>query len=110
MFIERRVGRVAMTVVALDTLEMAKELKAAGFSDQQAEAVTRLVHRSHDVDLSNLASKADLKSQLREQELRLEAKIEATKAGIIKWMFGTIGFQTLVILGAVVARARLLQP
>ncbi len=99
-----------MTVVALDTLEMAKELKAARFSDQQAETVARLVHRPHDVDLSNLASKADLKSQLREQELRLEAKIEATKAKIIEWMFGTIGFQTLIILGAVVARARLLQP
>lgn len=84
-----------MTVVALDTLEMAKELKAAGFSDQQAEAVTRLVHRSHDVDLSNLATKADL----------AEAKAE-----IIKWMFGTIGFQTLIVLGAVVALARLLQP
>lgn len=84
-----------MTVVALDTLEMAKELKAAGFSDQQAEAVTRLVHRSRDVDLSNVATKADL----------AEAKAE-----IIKWMFGTIGFQTLIILGAVIALARLLQP
>lgn len=95
-----------MTVVALDTLEMAKELKAAGFSDQQAEAVTRLVRTSQDFDASHLATKPDL----REQELRLEAKIEATKAEIIKWMFGTIGFQTLIILGAVIALARLLQP
>lgn len=95
-----------MTVVALDTLEMAKELKAAGFSDQQAEAVTRLVRTSRDFDVSHLATKSDL----REQELRLEAKIEATKAEIIKWMFGTIGFQTLIILGAVIALARLLQP
>lgn len=95
-----------MTVVALDTLEMAKELKAAGFSDQQAEAVTRLVRTSRDFDASHLATKSDL----REQELRLEAKIEATKAEIIKWMFGTIGFQTLIILGAVIALARLLQP
>lgn len=99
-----------MTAVAFDTLEMAKELKAAGFSDQQAEAVTRLVHRAHDVDFSDLATKADLGSQLREAELRLEAKIEATRAEIIKWMFGTIGFQTLIILGAVIALARLLQP
>lgn len=95
-----------MTVVALDTLEMAKELKAAGFSDQQAEAVTRLVRTSRDFDVSHVATKSDL----REQELRLEAKIEATKAEIIKWMFGTIGFQTLIILGAVIALARLLQP
>ena len=40
--------------------------------------------------------------------LRLEAKIEATKAEIIKWMFGTIGFQTIIILGAVIALARAL--
>ena len=40
--------------------------------------------------------------------LRLEAKIEATKAEIIKWMFGTIGFQTIIILGVVIALARAL--
>ena len=49
---------------------------------------------------------ADLRSDLREAELRLEAKIETTKAEILKWMFGTIGFQTIVILGAVLALTR----
>jgi hypothetical protein len=51
----------------------------------------------------DLATKTDL----RESELRLEAKIEGAKAEIVKWMFGTIGFQTLIIFGAVVALARL---
>lgn len=84
-----------MTVIALDTHEMVKELKAAGFSDEQAEAVTRLMRRTQDVDVSHLATKAELKAELAE-----------TKADIIKWMFGTIGFQTLIILGAVIALAR----
>jgi hypothetical protein len=44
----------------------------------------------------------------KEDVLRLEAKIQATKAEIIKWMFGTIGFQTIIILGAVIALARAL--
>jgi len=60
-----------------------------------------------------LATKSDLdvvRTELREAELRLEAKIEASKAEIIKWMFGTIGFQTLIILGAVIALARVFQP
>ena len=111
-----------MTVAAFDTLKFVRALRekaklsaeqAEGFADAIAEAIQ-----------SDLASKSDiqkvsadvhlvesgLKSELREQELRLEAKIEATKAEIIKWMFGTIGFQTLIILGAVIALARLLQP
>ena len=63
------------------------------------------------IDIADLRTElkvdiADLRSDLREAELRLEAKIEATKADILKWMFGTIGFQTIVILGAVLALSR----
>lgn len=50
-----------------------------------------------------------IKADLREAELRLEAKMESVKAELIKWMFGTIGFQTLIIVGAVVALARVLK-
>ena len=46
---------------------------------------------------------------MREAELRLEAKIEVSKAEIVKWMFGTIGFQTLIILGAVIASTRVIR-
>jgi molecular chaperone GrpE (heat shock protein) len=67
------------------------------------------------------STKAELKAELRESELRLEAKIESlkgeminriesTKADMIKCMFGTIGFETLIIVGAVVARARAAHP
>lgn len=50
------------------------------------------------------------KSEIRATELRLEAKSKATKADIIKWMLGTIGFQTIPILGAVIALARFARP
>lgn len=89
-----------MAAVALDTHALVKELKAAGFDDRQAEAVTGVFTRTREV--FDLATKADL----RELELRLEVTIEASKAEIIKWMFGTIGVQTLVILGAVIALTR----
>ena len=39
-------------------------------------------------------------------EAKIDAKIEASKSEIIKWMFGTIGFQTIIVLGAVVALSR----
>jgi hypothetical protein len=45
-------------------------------------------------------------SELREADLHLEAKNETTKSEILKWMFGTIGIQTIVILGAVLALSR----
>lgn len=77
-----------MAVATLDTLAVVKRLKAAGFTDDQAEAVSGIVRDSQGVDLSNLATKADLKADLAE-----------VKAEILKWMFG----QTLVILGVVAA-------
>jgi hypothetical protein len=71
------------------------EAQAEVLADEQ----TRLIDE-------RLVTKADL----RETELRLEAKIETSvlsmKSEITKWMFGTIGFQTVIILGAVVALAK----
>jgi hypothetical protein len=36
----------------------------------------------------------------------VKAEIADAESEIIKWMFGTIGFQTIVVLCAVVALAR----
>ncbi len=55
-----------------------------------------------DLDTVRLSTKVDLDG-LR---LSTKADLEATKSDIIKWMFGTIGFQTVVVLSAVVALAR----
>jgi hypothetical protein len=48
------------------------------------------------VDPSSLATKADLQIGLAE-----------VKAELLKWVLGAIGFQTLVILGAVIALVRM---
>ena len=55
----------------LDTLEIAKRLKGAGFDDRQAETMTGVLRDLRDADFSDLATKGDL--------ARLEA---ATKADI----------------------------
>jgi hypothetical protein len=83
------------------------EAQAEVLADEQARLVDERLATKADLSvLSNLVTKTDL----REVELRLEAKIqvttEAVKSEIIKWMFGTIGFQTLLILGAVIALAK----
>jgi hypothetical protein len=96
-----------MTALAFDTHAFVKRLTTAGMPEAQAEILadeqTKLIDEK-------LATKADLAAT----ELRLEAKIEATleaaKSEIIKWMFGTIGFQTVIIIGAVMALGRLVHP
>jgi hypothetical protein len=100
-----------MTAALFDTHAFVKRLTAVGMPEAQAEVLVDEQARLVD---ERLATKADLsvlanlatKTELRETELRLEAKIEATKSEVIKWMFGTIGFQTLIILDAVIALAK----
>ena len=85
---------------AFDTLRLARSLRdKARFSAEQAEGVADALAEAMQADLAT-------KSDLREVELRLEAKIEATKADLIKWVVGMIGFQTVVLLGAALALAR----
>jgi hypothetical protein len=118
-----------MTAVAFDTLKFARALREmAKLSPEQAEG---LADALVDVFDGNLATKADirdvqadiqvvrgdveaLKIQTRAdiEALRLSTKadIEAVKGAIasakvetVRWLVGAIGFQTLAVLGAVVA-------
>jgi hypothetical protein len=73
-------------ISTLDTHELVKDLKASGFTDEQAEAVTRAVRLAQDLDLSNLANKTDL----AELELRL-----------IKWVIG-VGIAASLAVGGMI--------
>ncbi len=73
-------------ISTLDTHELVKDLKASGFTDAQAEAVTRAVRQAQDLDLSNLATKIDL----AELELRL-----------IKWVIG-VGVAAALAMGGMI--------
>jgi hypothetical protein len=114
-----------LTTAPFDTLKLARALRDANFSNEQAEGMAYAIAEAVQTDLAT-------KSDLREMELRLDGKmatlgaelraeigatradlraeIAATKADIIKWMFGTIGFQTLVILGALITLIRVIRP
>jgi len=104
-----------MAVTTMDTHEVVKEWLAAGFSGDQAGAVTRVVPRSQDIDLSNLATKADLAATkaellagLASTRADLQIGLAETKAGILKWMVGSMGVQTVVLLGAVVTIVKMM--
>jgi hypothetical protein len=107
-----------MNVSAIDTLEMSKALTAVGFTDQQAEALTRQLRLVQNIDLSNLAKKDDLRAlatELRAVMAAMRAEMAAmrgewkaalaeNKADIIKWVIG-IGFAQA---GLVVALIKLI--
>lgn len=92
---------------AFDTLRLVRNLRdKAKLSPEQAEGFADALAEAVQSDIATKGDIRDTRSELRETELRLEARIEASKAEIIKWLFGTIGFQTLVILGTVLALVR----
>ena len=77
-------------ISSLDTHESVKSLTAAGFTDAQAEALTAVLKRAVDIDLSNLATKADLADLRRELSaeasfrhfpLRFGAKLPSSSCG-----------------------------
>ncbi len=112
-----------MTSVAFDTLRLARALRekakftpeqAEGLADAMAEALQGDVATKVDLRETELRLQAELRdtearlqADLRQTELRLKTDIEASKAEILKWMFGTIGFQTIVILDTTIALFRI---
>jgi len=71
-----------MSAVTFDTLKFVETLQNAGVEDRVAKAISTAVRDSYEA--SDLATKGDL----REMELRMEAKFGALRAEInsIKWM------------------------
>ncbi len=102
-----------MATITFDTHEFVKKLKGVGFSEEQAEILTDLQKTTvlntleqarHDYELDDLATKRDL----REMELRLEARIKDTdlkiaenKSELIRWVVGVGLLQTTIIAGLI---------
>ncbi len=115
-----------MAEAHFDTLVVLRNLKSAGFSERQAEVVTDLISDIRQADGSRSATRADLealslstkadlnalslatKADFDALKLTTKADIETAKADIIKWGTGLIGFQTVAVLGAIVALAKAL--
>ncbi len=71
--------------VALDTLEVSKRLKGAGFDDAQAEALVGVLRESREAELSRLATKDELlavKNELKADIARLETAMNAGFAAL----------------------------
>jgi hypothetical protein len=111
-----------VSVAVFNTHAFVKRLTAAGMPEAQAEALadelTPLIDErlATKEDLANLATKADLadlkadladlKADFADLKSATRADLAEVKADLMKWTFGAIGFQTVIVLGAVVALAR----
>ena len=87
--------------IAFDTHQFVKNLTDSGFTEKQAEALAK-----EQVQLlnSNLATKVDIQAVKAE----LEAKIEASKVDLLKWMVMAMIAQATLIVALVVAFVKLL--
>ena len=96
-----------MTTVAFDTLRFVRTLREkAKMSPEQAEGLADAVAEAIQSDLATKADIATVRADIEALRLTARADLAETKADIIKWVVGSIGFQALVIVGAVVALTR----
>lgn len=88
-----------MSTLTFDTLKFANRLKAAGVPDKQAEVQAEAMADALEVNLKDLATKADLqavKDDLQKELLLLEQRL------VIK-----LGAMVVVAVGAVAALIKL---
>ena len=121
-----------MNALLFDTLRLSRNLRDKGhFTPEQAEALAEALGEAAHNDFAtkadlaalkaDLATKADLaalraelkadiaavRAELANVRAELKADIAEVKADILKWVVGAIGFQTVVMLGALVSLVRI---
>jgi hypothetical protein len=86
--------------MSVDTLSIARELKATKMPAVQAEAIASAIgYTVHE----NLATKSDLReinSAMREMESRIDTKIEQLRVTMVMWFVGS-----QIALGALILAA-----
>jgi predicted nucleic acid-binding Zn-ribbon protein len=118
-----------MTALLFDTLRLSRTLRDKGhFTAEQAEALAEALAEASQGDLATKADIAELRAEIAEvrteiADLRTELKTEiaglrtelkaeiadvrseiaAVRTELLKWIIGAIGFQTVVILGALIS-------
>ena len=83
-----------MTTLAFDTLKAVKALRAAGFDDPQAEAVTEQISAAVGENVATKNDVAIVRSDMEKIELRMTVKLYAAGAagaGLIKVLDFLIG-------------------
>jgi hypothetical protein len=75
-----------MATATLDTLTIVKRLREAGVPEGQAETWATIWRDQRELDLSQLATKADLDQLGQRLEQRISARITESQNALIKWL------------------------
>ena len=100
-----------MRATTFDSLAAAREFKAAGVEENQAEVFAEWMREASVVNREDFATKADLKADLDRTKADLEAQIKASEARLRAEIVTTANrnlIATLVALGVMLAVLRLL--
>lgn len=72
-----------MATITFDTLKFPNKLKAAGVADKHAEAEAEAIAEVIQVNFKELVTKEDLRRELKELELRFDAKLDRLEGKLI---------------------------
>jgi len=93
-----------------DTLAFVKRLSAAGMDSQQAEALAETLNETAFDALATRSDLQDVRSEIREVELRLRAEMKDLELRVVNTLTGRIGAAiagstalTVAILGALIS-------
>ena len=86
-----------MTVITFDTLKFVTRLKESGLSEPQSVAITEAFREAHGE--AEVATRTDI----RELELKFEARMAETKAELVRWIVGA-GFLQTALLAALLIK------
>jgi hypothetical protein len=98
-----------MSTLTFDTLKFANRLKSAGIPAVHAEAEADALSEVLETNLSELATKEDLRHEISDLRKDMDARFEKTestlrqetanlKFELLKWMIGLLVAQTTLLL------------
>jgi len=98
-----------MNALLFDTLRLSRTLRDKGhFTSEQAEALAEALGEASHGDLATKADLATVRTEIAELKTELKTGIAGTKADLLKWIIVVaLGFQTVVILGALISLVRI---
>ena len=98
----------ALNALLFDTLRLSRILRDKGhFTSEQAEALAEAFGEANRGDLATKADLAAVRTEIAELKTELKTEIAETKTDLLQWIIATVGFRTVVILGALISPIRI---
>lgn len=85
----------------IDTHATVKELKGAGFSEDQAEVLARTLRDVQQVQLGELATKSELRHEAAMIRQEIKAEITSAQNSLLRWLVVLLLGQVGLILAGV---------